>query len=180
MRDSQPNAAHQSPPEMPRNIYSPPTILRLWNALKMPRTEQRSSRTRDEPRRPLPDSGISSLPLRIQSRVPSQPELQLAEVFAEIEMWDRYATDGAQFDAGNDQSDGDVELERLRRQGEVFGLMNAEAMARKLGFGSSNVGNDILGEEEEEDFLSEIMANAGERQSQVRFRPNWEVTVYVT
>ncbi|KAJ7844014.1 hypothetical protein B0H14DRAFT_2585438 [Mycena olivaceomarginata] len=88
------------------------------------------------------------------------PELQLAEVFAEIEMWDRYATDGAQFDAGNDQSDGDVELERLRRQGEVFGLMNAEAMARKLGFGSSNVGNDILGEEEEEDFLSEIMANA--------------------
>ncbi|KAJ7794616.1 hypothetical protein B0H14DRAFT_2621752 [Mycena olivaceomarginata] len=52
---------------------------------------------------------------------------------AEIEMWDRYATDGAQFDAGNDQSDGGVELERLRRQGEVFGLMNAESHGQEVG-----------------------------------------------
>ncbi|KAJ7767878.1 hypothetical protein DFH07DRAFT_866840 [Mycena maculata] len=75
-------------------------------------------------------------------------------------MWSQYEEYGANFDAGEEQADMDVEYERLRKQADVFGMMNAEAMARKLGFGGGDVGDDILGEEEEEDFLSEIMRNA--------------------
>jgi hypothetical protein len=76
-------------------------------------------------------------------------------------MWDQYQAHGANFEAGEDHADETVELERLRGQAEVFGLLNAEGVARKLGFGSRDVGDDILDEEEEEDFLSEIMSKAG-------------------
>ncbi|KAJ6579420.1 hypothetical protein B0H10DRAFT_1835571 [Mycena sp. CBHHK59/15] len=38
--------------------------------------------------------------------------------------------------------------------------MNAEAVASKLGFGGRDVEEEIMGEDEEEDFLSEIMRNA--------------------
>ncbi|KAJ7093592.1 hypothetical protein C8R44DRAFT_749956 [Mycena epipterygia] len=75
-------------------------------------------------------------------------------------MWDQYKTYGADFEAGEDEMDLDVEQGRLRKQADVFGLMNAEAVARKLGFGTDDVGEDILGDEEEEDFLSEIMGKA--------------------
>ncbi|KAJ6623228.1 hypothetical protein B0H10DRAFT_1786753 [Mycena sp. CBHHK59/15] len=75
-------------------------------------------------------------------------------------MWDQYKTSGANFDAGDDEMDVGVEHERLRKQAETFGLMNAEATARKLGFGTGGVGEDILGDEEEEDFLSELMGKA--------------------
>lgn len=98
---------------------------------------------------------------------------------AEVEMWESYGTHGADFDAGDDQEDPDIQHERLRKQADVFGVLNAEAVARKLGFENSDVGDDILGEEEEEEFLGEIMRNAGERDCQVVwmvwFGPDWDV-----
>ncbi|KAJ6606724.1 hypothetical protein B0H10DRAFT_2178638 [Mycena sp. CBHHK59/15] len=78
----------------------------------------------------------------------------------EFEMWDQYQTLGANFDAGDDEMDAGVAHERLRKQADVFGLMNPEGVAKKLGFGASDILEDILGEEEEEDFLSEIMSKA--------------------
>ncbi|KAJ6550905.1 hypothetical protein B0H10DRAFT_2379451 [Mycena sp. CBHHK59/15] len=52
----------------------------------------------------------------------------------EMEMWDQYRTAGANFDAGDDRMD--------------------------LGFGTGDVGEDILDDEEEADFLSELMGKA--------------------
>lgn len=97
---------------------------------------------------------------------------------AEVEMWERYATDGAQFDAGDAQEDPDARHEQLRQQAEVFGLLNPEGVAKRLGFGGGDVAEEILGEEEEEDFLSEIMRHAGECKREVVwmvwFRPDWD------
>ncbi|KAJ6607323.1 hypothetical protein B0H10DRAFT_2227986 [Mycena sp. CBHHK59/15] len=92
------------------------------------------------------DGPVTSRP----SNVPTQ---------AEIDMWDGYLANGASFDAGDDQDDSNVREERLRKEAEVFGLLNAEAVAKRLGFGSGKVAEEIL-EEEEEDFLSDIMRNA--------------------
>ncbi|KAJ6529324.1 hypothetical protein B0H19DRAFT_1083078 [Mycena capillaripes] len=78
----------------------------------------------------------------------------------EIDMWDKYKTCGANFNAGEDEMDVGVEHKRLHKLADVFGLMTAEAVARKLGFGTGDVGEDILGDKEEEDFLSEIMGKA--------------------
>ncbi|KAJ6567528.1 hypothetical protein B0H10DRAFT_2200191 [Mycena sp. CBHHK59/15] len=78
----------------------------------------------------------------------------------EMEMWDQYRTAGANFDAGDDRMDVGVEHNRLRKEADTFGMMNAEAMARKLGFGTGDVGEDILDDEEEADFLSELMGKA--------------------
>lgn len=87
---------------------------------------------------------------------------------AEIEMWQEYDTHGANFDAGEDQADPHAQHERLRREADIFGLMNAEAVARKMGFGDIDIeAEETLREEEEEDFLGEIMRNAGECESQV-------------
>ncbi|KAJ6608198.1 hypothetical protein B0H10DRAFT_2194544 [Mycena sp. CBHHK59/15] len=50
---------------------------------------------------------------------------------------------------------------RFRRGSEPNrGNTNAEAVASKLGFGGRDVEEEIMGEDEEEDFLSEIMRNA--------------------
>ncbi|KAJ6483374.1 hypothetical protein C8R45DRAFT_1062899 [Mycena sanguinolenta] len=79
---------------------------------------------------------------------------------AEIDMWDGYLANGADFDAGQDQDDPNVREERLRNEAEVFGLLNAETVAKRLGFGGGSIAEEMLEEEEEEDFLSEIMRNA--------------------
>ncbi|KAJ7635602.1 hypothetical protein DFH06DRAFT_1336620 [Mycena polygramma] len=79
----------------------------------------------------------------------------------EMDMWDQYKTAGANFDAGDDKMDVGVEHDRLRKEVDTFGMMNAEAMAKRLGFGMGSVAEDILDDEEEEDFLSELIGKAG-------------------
>ncbi|KAJ6614901.1 hypothetical protein B0H10DRAFT_2191282 [Mycena sp. CBHHK59/15] len=61
---------------------------------------------------------------------------------AETEMWENYALNGADFDAGDDTEDPHVRHEQL-------------------GLGDEDVAAQILEEDEEEDFLAEIMRNAG-------------------
>jgi chitinase len=80
-------------------------------------------------------------------------------------MWARYEADGAEFDAGNDAADMNVHHARLQKQAEVFGLLDAEGVAKALGFGGDDVAKELLAEDDEEDFLSGIMANIGESSS---------------
>lgn len=82
---------------------------------------------------------------------------------AEIEMWDDYSTNGAQFSAGDSVPvDTHTLHDRLREEAESFGLLNPEGVAKGLGFGDEDVAKQIIGDDEEEDFLAEIMRNAGE------------------
>ncbi|KAJ7871947.1 hypothetical protein B0H14DRAFT_2570456 [Mycena olivaceomarginata] len=52
---------------------------------------------------------------------------------AEREMWEDYALNGADFDAGDDAEDDDVRLRRLREEASIFGLWNPDKAARQLG-----------------------------------------------
>ncbi|KAJ7291708.1 hypothetical protein C8J57DRAFT_1588254 [Mycena rebaudengoi] len=99
---------------------------------------------------------------------------------AEVEMWEAYESTSAAFSAGEDPDDTHIHHKRLREEVESFGVQNPEAAARNLGFGDGDVAAEMLAEDEEEDFLSEIMRNAGECRIElwhelvVWFRPNWD------
>ena len=81
---------------------------------------------------------------------------------AEQTMWDEYAVNGADFDAGVDEVDLGLERQRLEREVQEFGIWNAERTAGELGF---SVGGEdegpLLVEDEEDDVLAEIMCHAG-------------------
>ncbi|KAJ6591419.1 hypothetical protein B0H10DRAFT_2179282 [Mycena sp. CBHHK59/15] len=85
----------------------------------------------------------------------------LARSGAEEDMWKDYETSSADFSAGNNTEDPPVQHGDLRKEADLLGLWNPEAVARSLGFGNPDVEGQILAEDEEEDFLSEIMCNAG-------------------
>ncbi|KAJ6582733.1 hypothetical protein B0H10DRAFT_2341090 [Mycena sp. CBHHK59/15] len=76
-------------------------------------------------------------------------------------MWDDYALNGAVFDAGDDADDPHIRHERLREESRIFGLWNPEATAKQLGMGDEDIAAGILGEDEEDDFLAEIMRAVG-------------------
>ncbi|KAJ6563160.1 hypothetical protein B0H10DRAFT_1966257 [Mycena sp. CBHHK59/15] len=80
---------------------------------------------------------------------------------AEKEMWADYAMNGAEFDAGDDAEDDHARHERLREEARTFGLWNPDKVARQLGLGDEDVAAEILEEDEEEDFLADIMRTAG-------------------
>ncbi|KAJ6607440.1 hypothetical protein B0H10DRAFT_2166796 [Mycena sp. CBHHK59/15] len=77
-------------------------------------------------------------------------------------MWEDYALNGADFDAGEEPEDPNVRQAQLRKEADSFGLWNPEDVARKLGFGDDDLVGEVLAEDEEDDFLGEIMRNAGE------------------
>lgn len=83
---------------------------------------------------------------------------------AEAELWADYRTNGAEFSAGDDVEDPEVRKRQLRKEAECFGLWNPGATARRLGFGDHDMAGAIE-EDDEDDFLAEIMRNTGE------FRP---------
>ncbi|KAF7372102.1 hypothetical protein MVEN_00068900 [Mycena venus] len=80
---------------------------------------------------------------------------------AEREMWEDYAANGANFDAGDDVEDSHVRLKRLREEASIFGLWNPDKAARELGLGDEDVAGQILEQDEEEDFLADILRIAG-------------------
>ncbi|KAJ7027322.1 hypothetical protein C8F04DRAFT_1189601 [Mycena alexandri] len=86
----------------------------------------------------------------------------LARSEQEADMWNKYALNGADFTAGDDVEDPRIRYELLSKEADSLGVWNPEAVARGLGLGNVDVAQDMLVEDEEEDFLSEIMRNAGE------------------
>ncbi|KAF7303524.1 hypothetical protein MIND_00581600 [Mycena indigotica] len=81
---------------------------------------------------------------------------------AETEMWRAYEEDGAAFSAGLDTTDKSrVAHSLLDRQVELFGLWDPEGVTRRLGFGDGTVEEVLNERDEEEDFLAELLANAG-------------------
>lgn len=81
---------------------------------------------------------------------------------AEIEMWEDFAENGANFSAGDQSDSAHISLDRLRQDADSFGLWDPEGVARGLGFGGGDLASEILEDDEEEDFLAEIMRHAGE------------------
>ncbi|KAJ7024015.1 hypothetical protein C8F04DRAFT_1192873 [Mycena alexandri] len=85
----------------------------------------------------------------------------LAKSEEEIEMWNDYAANGAKFTAGDNIEDPRMRHEQLGKEADSLGIWNADAVTWGLGLGNVDVAQDMLAEDEEEDFLSEIMCNAG-------------------
>ncbi|KAJ6558925.1 hypothetical protein B0H10DRAFT_2240688 [Mycena sp. CBHHK59/15] len=73
-------------------------------------------------------------------------------------MWADYMENGADFSAGDNIEDPKARFEQLREEAKCFGLWNPDATARKLGFGDPAV---VLEEDLEDDYLGEIMRDAG-------------------
>jgi hypothetical protein len=78
-------------------------------------------------------------------------------------MWREYEQNGANFTAGDEEDDVAAMHRRLAEQVDVFGLLDSEETAVRLGFEEDNdIAKELLDIESEEDFLAEIVANAGE------------------
>ncbi|KAK7012526.1 hypothetical protein R3P38DRAFT_3588421 [Favolaschia claudopus] len=79
---------------------------------------------------------------------------------AEENMWEEYRLNGASFTAGDAVEKPEMREDRLRKEAEIFGLWNPEGTARKLGFGDQSIV-----EEEDDDWLAQIIGNIGESRS---------------
>ncbi|KAF7315983.1 hypothetical protein MIND_00115300 [Mycena indigotica] len=113
---------------------------------------QLAARTRLAPRQPAQPI-LAPVPMQRVAGVPSM---------AEAEMWRAYEEDGAAFSAGLDTAeDGRVAHSLLDQQAELFGLWDPEGVAQRLGFGNGMVEDALNERDEEEDFLAELLANAG-------------------
>jgi hypothetical protein len=77
-------------------------------------------------------------------------------------MWRGYEDNGAEFSAGEVVGDLDVQQSELAKQAEVFGILDPEGAARRLGFGEGSLAAEITEKDVEDDFLAQIMRNAGE------------------
>ncbi|KAJ7362661.1 hypothetical protein DFH08DRAFT_1025021 [Mycena albidolilacea] len=80
---------------------------------------------------------------------------------AELDMWADYAQNGAMFSAGDIEDDIETQ-QRLAQQVDIFGLLDPKETAERLGFeGDAGLAKELLQADAEDDFLAEIMANAG-------------------
>ncbi|KAJ7208459.1 hypothetical protein C8J57DRAFT_1257855 [Mycena rebaudengoi] len=82
---------------------------------------------------------------------------------AEIEMWDGFVENGAEFSAGDISDNAHISHERLCQEADSFGLLNPEVVARSLGFREGDLEREIIADDDEEDFLAEVMRHAVER-----------------
>nr|GAT48237.1 predicted protein [Mycena chlorophos] len=80
---------------------------------------------------------------------------------AEVKMWKGYEENGASFSAGAWVEGAPMGHDELARKAEVFGMLDPEGAARRLGFGEGSLMEEITMRDEEDDFLSQLMANAG-------------------
>ncbi|KAJ7062953.1 hypothetical protein C8F01DRAFT_1082526 [Mycena amicta] len=80
----------------------------------------------------------------------------------EADMWRAYAEDGASFSAGDEAETGGPDLERLKRQADIFGILDPEGAAKRMGFGDDGPEeNEFMDGDEDVDFLADVMANGG-------------------
>ncbi|KAJ6597904.1 hypothetical protein B0H10DRAFT_2231849 [Mycena sp. CBHHK59/15] len=106
-----------------------------------------------------------NVPIRvtqIPGPIADRPSIGAQASAAELEMWAEYAQNGAMFSAGDTEEDMEATHERLAQQVDVFGLLDPKETAQRLGFeGGGELAKELLQIEAEDDFLAEIMANAG-------------------
>ncbi|KAJ7053538.1 hypothetical protein C8F01DRAFT_1375116 [Mycena amicta] len=89
------------------------------------------------------------------TRAPNVPSM------AEIEMWSGFAEGGASFSAGEMSKEGGMDQGDLKRNAEVFGILDPEGAAQRLGFGEGSLAEEMLERDEEEEALAELLKNAG-------------------
>ncbi|KAJ7723605.1 hypothetical protein B0H14DRAFT_2641788 [Mycena olivaceomarginata] len=81
---------------------------------------------------------------------------------AELDMWADYPQNGAIFGTGDIEDDIEVTQQRLAQEVDIFGLLDLKETAERLGFeGYAGLAKELLQADAEDDFLAEIMANAG-------------------
>nr|GAT49987.1 predicted protein [Mycena chlorophos] len=98
------------------------------------------------------------------NRLVVQPSL------AEIEMWQAYNDHGADFSAGEIHSEQEAaerrEHERLLEDLDIFGILDPDGTAGRLGFGQDGLQvEDVMEAVDEDDFMAEIDANTGEESN---------------
>ncbi|KAJ6619148.1 hypothetical protein B0H10DRAFT_1744510, partial [Mycena sp. CBHHK59/15] len=100
---------------------------------------------------------------QIPAPIAERPSVGAPPSTAELEMWADYEQNGASFTAGDEEEDVEAMHRRLAQQVDVFGLLDPKETAERLGFeGDESIVKELLQIEVEDDFLAEIMANAGE------------------
>ncbi|KAJ7792975.1 hypothetical protein B0H14DRAFT_2623326 [Mycena olivaceomarginata] len=98
---------------------------------------------------------------QIPAPIVERPSVGAPHSAAELDMWAEYEQTGGLFTAG-DEEDVEAMHRRLAQQVDVFGLLDPKETAERLGFdGDEAISKDLLQIEAEDDFLAEIMANAG-------------------
>ncbi|KAJ7195789.1 hypothetical protein GGX14DRAFT_575340 [Mycena pura] len=81
----------------------------------------------------------------------------------EAQMWADYHEHGAAFSAGDSDAEKKRQADRARleRAAEVFGILNAEAVAHRLGMAGDNIADEVLAQDEEQDYLGRLLRDAG-------------------
>ncbi|KAJ7300661.1 hypothetical protein DFH08DRAFT_979463 [Mycena albidolilacea] len=99
---------------------------------------------------------------QIPAPIVERPSVGAPHSAAELDIWAEYEQTGGLFTAGDEEEDVGVVRRGLARRVGVFGLLGPEGAAERLGFdGDEAISKDLLQIEAEDDFLAEIMANAG-------------------
>jgi hypothetical protein len=99
---------------------------------------------------------------QIPAPIVERPSVGAPHSAAELDMWAEYEQTGGLFTAGDEEEDVEAMHRRLAQQVDVFGLLDPKETAERLGFeGDEAISKDLLQIEAEDDFLAEIMANAG-------------------
>lgn len=130
------------------------------NAVDQVENAQRIQENLDRQRRAAQNVRIRVT--QIPAPIAERPSVGAPPSTAELEMWADYEQNGASFTAGDEEEDVEAMHRRLAQQVDVFGLLDPKEMAERLGFeGDEAIAKDLLQIEAEDDFLAEIMANAG-------------------
>ncbi|KAJ6615369.1 hypothetical protein B0H10DRAFT_2220401 [Mycena sp. CBHHK59/15] len=130
------------------------------NAVDQVENAQRIQENLDRQRRAAQNVRIRVT--QIPAPIAERPSVGVPLSTAELEMWADYEENGASFTAGDEEEDVEAMHRRLAQQVDVFGLLDPKETAERLGFeGDEAIAKDLLQIEAEDDFLAEIMANAG-------------------
>ncbi|KAJ6548493.1 hypothetical protein B0H19DRAFT_1265321 [Mycena capillaripes] len=130
------------------------------NAVEQVENAQRIQENLDRQRRAIQNVRIRVT--QIPAPIAERPSVGAPPSTAELELWADYEQNWASFTAGDEEEDVEAMHGRLAQQVDVFGLLDLKETAERLGFeGDEAITKDLSQIEAEDDFLAEIMANAG-------------------
>ncbi|KAJ7431649.1 hypothetical protein FB451DRAFT_1485909 [Mycena latifolia] len=137
-------------------------ICKQWTKLKKPGGRGKDCRRKERPIPRMPNIKKRSLRHGTTAGCVFKED--------EAEMWADYRLNGADFTAGDDNESPDEQLKRLRQAAVSFGMRSPGASARKLGVRPEDdkMGPLIAAEDEEDDFLIDVMRNIVDMEERVR------------